>query len=144
MIAEALSGLLSEDMSDTELDHETSGYNLEHVTNISTDFGVVSTREHAQDIGDDGLQKQTLADLLREQRKDALCRNVTDKDDDINSMYFLDEKVVLSCRSRLDDVVQLVIPAKSQRPILYCGHDPVLMGLSGGRRMYNTMIPLCY
>lgn len=144
MVADALSKLPSENMNDTELDEEIPEYHVEHVSSTSTSSYVVSTTKRVHETDHDAPRELTVAHLLREQHNDALRRSLIDKVDDINSIYFLDDKGIFSHRTRLEEAVQQIIPAKLQLAILYHEHDPSLAGHLGGHRMHEAMRRLYY
>lgn len=62
-----------------------------------------------------------------------------DEIDDSNCMYFVNDKVIIFCRSPPNEAVEQVIHEKLQPATLYRVHDPVLMGHPGGWRKYDMM-----
>lgn len=74
----------------------------------------------------------------------ASCRILANEIDDIDSPYVIDEKDVLTRRSRLDGTVENVTPASIRRAMLCDAHDRILVGHSGERCMSETMKRMFY
>lgn len=122
-VADALSRLQAEFMDETDMEDDIPEYYVEHIDAIFLVGNIQRT--------DEGLVKPTMDDLLREQRGDTLCHELLMKTDESDSPYLLDERGVISGRSRLDGSIQSIIPTTLRQSLLYSAHHPDIMADDG-------------
>lgn len=101
-VADALSPLQSEQMSESHPDEDINECNVEYVDGTFSVHNVKSSKDYAS-------RKLTIDDFIAEQHKDASCQILKNRID-INDMpYLIDDKLVLSRQSSLHGAVQRAI-----------------------------------